>query len=277
MTSKTMYHYVYRITNIITRKYYYGKRSTTNLPHLDIGFKYFGSPSKDIFFDLNKDQKENPSHYEYKVVARFQSAHESLSREIKLHKKFNVKDHPQFYNKANQTSTGFDTTGKTTVMDKDGNKFHVNCDDPRYKSGELETLKFGWGTPGREFTAAHRENLSKAAKGVSKSKQHIENSLKTRKERHVGEGKNHWKFKRYYVTPLGTFDSPEALEPIISMTRIKMWCQNPNKKILKLHFNRCEWLQDNYTWEFLHGKTFGDIGFNNIPKEEYQILSKEIC
>ena len=36
---------------------------------------------------------------------------EAVEHEIFLHAKFNVKLHPKFYNKSNQTSTGFDRFG----------------------------------------------------------------------------------------------------------------------------------------------------------------------
>ena len=38
-----MYHYVYRITNKILNKHYYGKRSSKLSPELDLGKKYFSS------------------------------------------------------------------------------------------------------------------------------------------------------------------------------------------------------------------------------------------
>ncbi len=108
MTSNIIYHYVYRITNLVENKHYYGKRSTKTLPHLDLGHRYFSS-SKDKSF-IN-DQKINPSHYKYKIIANFETAKKAISFEIKLHNKFNVGQNPFFYNLAKQTSTGFDSTG----------------------------------------------------------------------------------------------------------------------------------------------------------------------
>jgi len=58
------YHYVYRITNILTNKHYYGSRSCNILPKNDLGFKYFSS-SKDNDFII--DQKINPQNYKYKI------------------------------------------------------------------------------------------------------------------------------------------------------------------------------------------------------------------
>ena len=65
MISKTAYHYVYRITNLMTNRHYYGKRSSNIHPKLDIGVRYFSS-SKDKQF--KQDQLDNPDHYKYKIV-----------------------------------------------------------------------------------------------------------------------------------------------------------------------------------------------------------------
>ena len=104
------YHYTYRITNIKEGKYYYGVHSCDCLPKEDIGIKYFSSFKKKEFI---KDQKENPQNYKYKVIKIFSTRVEAVKHEIFLHKKFDVKLHEKFYNEANQTSTGFDTTGKS--------------------------------------------------------------------------------------------------------------------------------------------------------------------
>ena len=103
-----MYHYVYRITNTILNKHYYGKRSSKIVPTKDIGIAYFSS-SKDVAF--RDDQKHNPQNYKYKVVKTFSSSAEAIKFEILLHVKFNVASNNKFYNKAKQTAVGFDTTG----------------------------------------------------------------------------------------------------------------------------------------------------------------------
>jgi hypothetical protein len=108
---KSIYFCVYRITNIAEKKHYYGYKSSIIHPSKVIGITYFSSLTKEEGIAFRKDQKENPQNYKYKIVQLFDTKEEALNREIKLHKKFNVKTHPNFYNKANQTSTGFDTTG----------------------------------------------------------------------------------------------------------------------------------------------------------------------
>ena len=124
------YHYVYRITNKITGKHYYGSRSSKRSPSEDLGHFYFSSYSNKYF---KIDQKQNPSHYKYKVIKEFSTRKEANEFEIFLHKKFDVKNHPKFINRANQTSSKFDTTGKSfnrnklTVLDiRDGKTKQVN-------------------------------------------------------------------------------------------------------------------------------------------------------
>jgi hypothetical protein len=104
------YYYVYRITNILHNKHYYGYRSSDIEPILDIGVKYFSS-SKDR--DFIKDQIQNPHNYKYVIVCIFDNREDAHNLEIKLHAKFNVGSNPSFYNKANATSSKFSITGTT--------------------------------------------------------------------------------------------------------------------------------------------------------------------
>ena len=49
--------------------------------------------------------------------------------EIKLHNKFNFGVNEKFYNKAIQSSTGFDVSGRITVCDENGNTSSVPLTD----------------------------------------------------------------------------------------------------------------------------------------------------
>lgn len=102
------FNYVYRITNISIRRSYYGARTSKINPVDDIGIKYFSS-SADKEFIL--DQKDNPQNYKYKVIKICDNREEAISLEIKLHNRFNVGINESFYNRAKQTSTGFDKQG----------------------------------------------------------------------------------------------------------------------------------------------------------------------
>ena len=114
------YHYVYRITNLIKNKHYYGSRSSNKKPYDDIGIIYFSS-SHDL--DFIKDQLNNPLHYKYKVIKLFNDRKKAVSFESKLHKYFDVKNNINFYNRSNQ----------------DDNNSFVNTG-----VGFLYTLSHGW-------------------------------------------------------------------------------------------------------------------------------------
>jgi len=103
-----IYHYNYRITNIKINKHYYGIRSSDLTPEEDMGIRYFSSSSDKDFIE---DQKNNPKNYKYKIIKINNTREECITFEIKLHNKFDVGVNELFYNKAKQTSTGFDTQG----------------------------------------------------------------------------------------------------------------------------------------------------------------------
>ena len=141
MSSKTIYHYAYRITNTLECKHYYGSRTSKIHPSKDLGKKYFSS-SKDKEF--KKDQKENPQNYKYKVIRLFDTREGAVSFEIRLHNKFDVGVNESFYNKAKQTSVGWDTTGMVNVRDTEtGETLSCSKDDPKIVSGEYNHILKG--------------------------------------------------------------------------------------------------------------------------------------
>ena len=94
-TQKYKYHYVYRITNKIMNKHYYGAKSTNN-PNLIESLKQYKSSSTDKEFI--KDQKENPQNYKYKVVKQFETREEANKYEKLILVKFKADKNPSFYN-----------------------------------------------------------------------------------------------------------------------------------------------------------------------------------
>lgn len=139
-----MFSYVYRITNLEHNKHYYGVRSSKIEPSNDLGIKYFSSSTDKEF---KKDQLINPNKYKYKIVKIFQTRNDAVLFEMKLHNKFNVGINSSFYNKAKQTSCGYDRTGT----------FH--SDDSRLK---MSTQAIGRQSPnkGIKFTDSWKQNLS---------------------------------------------------------------------------------------------------------------------
>ena len=79
---------------------------------MDIGKQYFSSSLDKEFI---KDQLNNPQDYKYKVIKTYNTRAEAIRLEIKLHNKFNVGVNEAFYNRAKQTSAGWDTTGRSDL------------------------------------------------------------------------------------------------------------------------------------------------------------------
>jgi DNA polymerase-1 len=69
MTSSNIYHYVYRITNVVEGKHYYGKRSSKIGPKLDLGKKYFSS-SRDKQFIQDQINSARQLGYVQTILGR---------------------------------------------------------------------------------------------------------------------------------------------------------------------------------------------------------------
>lgn len=159
-------HYVYRITNKIKNKHYYGVRSSNIKPKEDIGIKYFSS-STDKNFML--DQKENPQNYKYKVLKIFDSRKDAEMHETFLHEKFSVQTNESFYNKAKNTLMGFSVEG-TKQLEEHKAKLTLT------KIGKVTFKNIITGETGRIDKELFYldDNLISVNKGVPKSKEHKE-------------------------------------------------------------------------------------------------------
>jgi hypothetical protein len=163
MTSNTIYHYVYRITNLVEKKHYYGKRSSKCDPKQDLGIKYFSS-SRDKEF--RTDQKKNPQNYRYKIIGVFPTAELALSKEIKLHSKFNVALNSNFYNKARQTSSKFyfDATGITRSEEQKEkiSKAHKGRKHSKKHTENWKISMIGKTNKGKPMSEEQKEKISKS-------------------------------------------------------------------------------------------------------------------
>lgn len=104
-----MNHYVYRITcnhPDSTMKYYYGSRTSKNLPEND---NYWSSST----YVHEAIQEYGLSFFTKKVVRVCDNRDEAFALEIALHERFAVDRHPRFFNKSKQTKFGFNCTGLT--------------------------------------------------------------------------------------------------------------------------------------------------------------------
>ena len=159
------YHYTYRITNILLKMYYYGTRSTNLNPKDDLGIKYFSSSSDKEFI---QDQKENPQNYKYKIIHIYDNRKSAIEMEIKLHNKFNVGISEKFYNRAKQTSTGFDTTGMSFQFSEE-HKRKMSSSSIGRKHTEETKDKISIINKGRKHTEETKDKISIANKGKIKS------------------------------------------------------------------------------------------------------------
>jgi hypothetical protein len=104
-------HYTYMITlkaPTDSRKFYIGVRSCKCAPNHD---NYFGSSRP-----LNKWLKQNGKvNVEKQVLAIWKSRVDAVNHEMLLQDCFDVVKNPEFWNRAKQTSTGFDTTGLSSA------------------------------------------------------------------------------------------------------------------------------------------------------------------
>lgn len=159
MSTDKLYHYVYRITNTVKCKHYYGKRSSKIEPGLDLGIKYFSS-SLDSDFKL--DQKTNPQNYKYKIVSIHASASSALAKEVKLHNKFNVGINQKFYNKVKQTSTKFDCTG---IVFSEEHKTKISIANKGRSISTEHKKKVSEARTGKPLSAEHKMKMSIARTG----------------------------------------------------------------------------------------------------------------
>jgi hypothetical protein len=213
------YHYVYRITNIKDKLYYYGTRTSSIEPKLDLGIKYFSS-SKDK--DFIQGQKDNPLNYKYKIIKIFNIRKEAIELEIKLHNKFDVGINESFYNRSKQTSAGWDTTGTKWEMSKIGKENikksilkrggHKGENNPRYNvkltqdtkdkishslknngysdTEETRKKKSESAKNRKPVSQETREKISKIHKGKKVSKETILKMLKTKEGKNYGPNYN---------------------------------------------------------------------------------------
>ena len=100
-------HYVYLLSSRLEEKCYIGVRSCRCPISEDT---YMGSSTC-----MTKEDKQNCNKI---ILARFNSRQEAVAYEIELHTLLDVVINPLFWNKAKQTSTGFDTTGRSMSLEE---------------------------------------------------------------------------------------------------------------------------------------------------------------
>jgi group I intron endonuclease len=234
------YHYVYEITNIYNGMRYFGARSCICLPRDDT--KYMGSSRH-----LKKAIKaEGLSHFSKLILAVFPTREKALEYEIFLHNRFNVNRDPMFYNKAKQTSTGFDfqasgpdhpcygrklTEEQKTVLRQAnlGKPSHLKGKHPTEeakeknrqahlgkKLSEEHKKKIGDSERGKTMSDEARKNRRIAMAGENNPRFGIKVSQDTRNKQSIS-GKNRVTY--IYVTPKGEFKTSEEAAKILDCSK----------------------------------------------------------
>lgn len=135
-------HYVYLLEHREKEMYYIGVRSCRCAIGDDT---YMGSSSVMTAEDRSRCSKI--------ILKRFNTRVDAVAYEIELHQRFDVAANPLFYNKAKQTSTGFDTSG-----------VHVGFTEEHRKHLSLSRATYNnmYGNPGRSRDPEVQKKLSKA-------------------------------------------------------------------------------------------------------------------
>lgn len=172
--------YIYKTTNLLNDKIYIGQTSK------DLNTDYLGS-GKIIIRAIKKygkhnfkrevleecDSKEQMNNREKYWIQHFDSINKNIG--------YNVSTGGEGGNLGDEVNKRISESlkGKITVKDTDGNKFSIDKDDERFKTGELVGIRKGIAAPNKGVpmsneqkekmkapkTETHKENLSKAKKG----------------------------------------------------------------------------------------------------------------
>lgn len=167
-------HYVYLLISNTEEKFYIGVRSCSCGIDED---SYMGSSSV-----MTKEDKDNCDKL---VLKEFDTRKEAIAYEVELHNQFEVSTNEKFWNKAKQTSTGFDTTGRS--MDEKERAIRSEAQKKRF-STTLHPSK------GRKLTEEHKEKISKSGTGLKRSSVTRAKIQKAHKERSA----KHWKFEAWW-------------------------------------------------------------------------------
>ena len=256
------HHYVYRITNKEENKHYYGVRSSKVEPRLDLGIKYFSSSTDKEFISL---QKKKPEIFRYKVIKTLNTRKDAIEMEIKLHNKFDIAKNENFYNRAKQTSSGFDPYGikpsKETLlklsMKKKGRKHteetkeKIRCKSIGRRHTEETKEKF----KNRVLSSETKKKISETKKGTkhtAETKEKMSESRRGEKSVMFGKQKSSETKKKISEALSGrTLDITVKLkisQTLKGIPKPKVECPHCGKKgdigsLTRWHFNNCKFKQ----------------------------------
>ena len=184
------YHYFYKITNTLNNHFYYGVHNTDNLED-----GYMGS-GKRLHIAYEKYGIEN---FTKEILKFFDTAEEAFEYEAEVVNEELIKSN-ECYNIQGGGKT-FNTENMIIVQDKEGNKFLVHKDDPRYVSGEL---KFMW--IGKHRSEDAKQKIRNTLTPANSTNDHVwvnkNGQVKYLNKKHLDEYlKNGWELGRRGYKP----------------------------------------------------------------------------
>lgn len=165
MTKSTYAHnYTYLITNTTNGMKYIGVRSCACLPEND---SYMGS-SKYLSEAIDNDGSDN---FTKEILSDYDTRLDAANEEIRLHNLYDVAVNPEYYNKAKNTSTGFDCTG-ISKSDETRAKLRLAWETRAPVTEETRRKMSESGKNKPEPTIEARKKISDYMKGRPKSAEH---------------------------------------------------------------------------------------------------------
>jgi len=226
------FYYVYRLTCTVehdtSEKYYYGSRVCCCEPHQDI--RYWSS-SKRVKAIRNR---YGPLAFCKKIVGIYPTRMHALEKEMALHARLNVKDHPLFLNQANQTSVYFSFMRTQACSEEHKQKIrekllHQVIPEER-KSRISETLSLYWSTAKTSRKPSHRTKQKIAEKLRDKP---LSESHKTA----IGKG-----IREYYLIPGNKKKAKIRNQSTLALQVRCPWCEKSGSKpaMTRWHFSNCQ-------------------------------------
>lgn len=210
-----MNHYTYLIQSLDKTMNYIGSRSCKCDPTEDC---YWGT-SKHLPWGKKGSKQDQSSQATKTILQVFNTKQEALEHEIYLHNKYSVHTNENFWNQAKQTSTKFDTTGKSFTFTKNHienmKKSHVFREKSSYGSGwhHSDTAKqaIAKAQAGRIKSESEKDKLSNSLKafflsggkpsmlGKSHNKETKVKISENKKQNNTWKGVTNAKFKPWFI------------------------------------------------------------------------------
>lgn len=240
--------FIHKKFNVATSDFFYNNANQTNTKFNSDG-KF---ASKDKFGNIFYVNRNDPRFISGELVHR---AKGNVTVKDKNNKTYSVSINDPRYISGELKHIN---SNKITVKDKEGNTSQIDKNDPRYISGELISVF-------KNKIVASDKN-GKIFRIYKTDERFISGEL------FIVSGHENHNFKHWRMTPWGIFNSRSSLEPEIAGKTLDDWCgKRNNEKVTKITYSRVKKLKETFGPSCIN-KTFKELGFKHLTKEEYQQL-----